>query len=103
MLNRASQIAQLIKNPPAMQETPVQFLSWEDPQEKGQATHSNILGLSLWLSWERICLLCWRPGFNPWVGKIPWRRKRLPTLIFRPREFHGLYSLWGCKELDMTE
>ena len=46
MLNRASQIAQLIKNPPAMQETPVQFLSWEDPQEKGQATHSNILGLS---------------------------------------------------------
>ena len=33
MLNRASQIAQLIKNPSAMQETPVLFLSWEDLQE----------------------------------------------------------------------
>ena len=31
----ASLIAQLVKNPPAMQETPVQFLGWEDPLEKG--------------------------------------------------------------------
>ena len=30
-----SLIAQLVKNPPAMQETPVQFLAWEDPLEKG--------------------------------------------------------------------
>ena len=30
---------------------PVQFLGWEDPLEKGQATHSSILGLPLWLSW----------------------------------------------------
>ena len=36
-------IAQLVKNPPAMQETPVQFLGWEDPLEKGKATHSSIL------------------------------------------------------------
>ena len=42
-------------------------------------------------------------GFDPWVGKIPWRRERLPTAVFWPREFHGLYSPWGCKELDMTE
>ena len=28
-------------------------------------------GLPLWLSWERIHLQCGRPGFNPWVGKIP--------------------------------
>ena len=41
-----SLIAQLVKNLPAMQETPVQFLGWEDPLEKGQATHSSILGLS---------------------------------------------------------
>ena len=27
----------------------------------------------------------------------------LPTLVFWPEEFHGLYSPWGCKELDMTE
>ena len=38
-----------------------------------------------------------------WVGKIPWRREWLPTSIFWPGEFHGLYSPWGCKELDMTE
>ena len=50
-------------NPPAMQETPVQFLGWEDP----------------------------------------WRRERLPTPGFWPGEFHGLYSPWGCKELNMTE
>ena len=39
----ASLIAQLVKNPPAMQETLVQFLGWEDPLEKGKATHSSIL------------------------------------------------------------
>ena len=38
-----SLIAQLVKNPPARQETPVQFLGWEDPLEKGKATHSSIL------------------------------------------------------------
>jgi len=31
-------------------------------------------------------------GFNPWVGKIPWRRAWLPILVFWPGEFHGLYS-----------
>ena len=44
-----------------------------------------------------------RPGFNPWVGKIPWRRERLPTPVFWPGEFHGLYSQWGHKESDTTE
>ena len=39
----ASFVAQLVKNPPAMQETWVQSLSWEDPLEKGKATHSSIL------------------------------------------------------------
>ena len=47
----ASLIAQLVKNLPAMQETLVQFLGWEDTLEKGQATHSSILGIPLWLSW----------------------------------------------------
>ena len=36
-------MAQLIKNPPAMWETWVRFLGWEDPLEKGKATHSSIL------------------------------------------------------------
>ena len=42
-LTRASQVAQLVKNLPAMQETWVWSLGWEDPQEKGTATHSSIL------------------------------------------------------------
>ena len=36
-------VAQLVKNPPAMQETPVQLLGWEDPSEKGMATHFSVL------------------------------------------------------------
>ena len=44
-----------------------------------------------------------RPEFNPWIGKIPWRRTRQPT-----PESHGQGSLvgynpWGCRESDMTE
>ena len=38
-----------------------------------------------------------------WVGKIHWRRERLPTPVFWPGEFHGLYNPWGHKESDMTE
>ena len=60
-------------------------------------------GLPLWLSWLRIHPQCGRPEFSPWVGKIPWRRERLPTPVFWAGEFHGLYSPWGCKELDTTE
>ena len=39
-------VGQLVKNPPAMQETPVQFLGWDDPLEKGIAVHSSILALT---------------------------------------------------------
>ena len=46
--------------------------------------------------------------FNPWVGKIPWRREQLPSPVFWPGEFHGQrslasYSPRGRKELDRTE
>ena len=41
--SRASFVAQLVKNPSAMRETWVQSLGWEDPLEKGKATHSSIL------------------------------------------------------------
>ena len=51
----------------------------------------------------RVRLQCRRPGFDPWVGKIPWRRERLPTAVFWPREFHGLYSPRGRKESDTTD
>ena len=51
MESRAPQVAQQVKNPPAMQETLVWFLGQEDLLEKGKATHSSILGLPWWLSW----------------------------------------------------
>ena len=41
--------------------------------------------------------------FGLFVGKIPWRRERLPTPVFWPGEFHGLYSPWGHKESDTAE
>ena len=46
--------------------------------------------------------------FDPWVGKIPWRRKWQPTSVFLPGEFHGPrslvgYSPRGLKESDTTE
>ena len=47
-------------------------------------------------------------GFDPWVGKILWRRKWQPTPVCLPGEPHGRrslvgYSPWDCKESDMTE
>ena len=55
-----------------------------------------------------VCPECGRPGFNPWVGKIPWRRKWQPTPVLLPGESHGGrslvgYSPQGRKELDTTE
>ena len=47
----ASPVAQLIKNPPAVWETWVQPLGWEDYLEEGMVTHYSILGLPWWLSW----------------------------------------------------
>ena len=47
--NRASLVAQMVKNLPAMQETQVRSLGWEDPLEKEMATHSSILAWKI--SW----------------------------------------------------
>ena len=60
------------------------------------------IGYPLQYSWAslvaqlvwRIRLQCGRPGFDPWVGMIPWRRERLPTPVFWPEEFHGLCRPW---------
>ena len=46
--------------------------------------------------------------FNPWVGKVPWRRKWQPTSVLLSGKSHGQRSLvgsspWGCKEPDTTE
>ena len=59
--------------------------------------------------WDgRIQLQYRRPGFNPWVGKIPWRRKWQPTPVCLPGEFLEQrklvgYSPWGHNESDRTE
>ena len=49
-------------------------------------------GLPWWLRWWRICLQCRRLRFNPWIGKIPWRRS---TLVFLSGEFHRQRSPLG--------
>ena len=83
---RASLVAQLVRNLPAIQETLVQFLGWEDPLEKGQPTHSSILGLPWgaqmvsagWVHPSGPCTRAleshgsgyagWVHMFGPWVG-----------------------------------
>ena len=63
---------------------------------------------SWWLRGESVCPQCGRPGFDPWVRKIPWRRKWQSTPVFLPGESHGWrslvgYSPQGRKEWDTTE
>ena len=65
-------------------------------------------GASLMTQMVKNHLQCRRPGFDTWVGKIPWRRAWQPAPVFLPGESHvqrslAGYSPWGCKELDMTE
>ena len=61
------------------------------------------LGTSLVVQWLRICLQCERPCSIPGLGRSPGEGKRLPIPVFWPEEFHGLYSSWGHKELNMAE
>ena len=71
---------------------------------------TSALGLLRWFSGKepaRQCRRRKRCEFNPWAGKIPWRRKWQPTAVFLPGTFHGPRSLagcspWGLKESDMT-
>ena len=59
-------------------------------------------GLPLWLSGKESICQCRKRGFDPWVGKIRWRKKWQPTPAFLPGESHGQrslagYSPWRCK------
>ena len=61
-----------------------------------------------WVSNKDSACQCRRHQINPCVKKIPWSRKRQPTLVFLPGKFHGQrslagYSPWGCKESDTSE
>ena len=72
---------------------------------------SLLMEFPRWLSRKESSCQCgryWRRGFNPWVRKIPQRRKWQLTPVFLPGEFHGQrslagYSSWGHTELDVTE
>ena len=60
----------------------------------------SILGLPWWLGSKEFTCQCRTQGFNPWIGKIPWRRKWQPTPVFLSGKSHGQrslagYSLWG--------
>ena len=69
---------------------------------------SHLEGLPWWLRrYESNCSEG-KPGFNPCVGNIPWRRKWQPTPISLPGRFHGQgslagYSPWSSKESDIME
>ena len=70
--------------------------------------YTDIRGFPSGSDVKSVCLQCWRPGFDPWVGKIPWRRKWQPTPVFLPGKSHGSWNLvgyrpWGGKESDTTE
>ena len=92
---------------PTPQITPCSFLSFciseirphhNKPETKGPNHLATCC--RLWRFWNKARRIM---QDYPWVGKIPWRRERLPTPEFWLGEFHGLYSPWGQKELDRTE
>ena len=66
-------------------------------------------GLPWWLRGTESTRQCRTRGFDPWVQKIPWRRKWQPTPVFLPMKSDGLpeepggLQSRGCKEWDMTE
>ena len=70
-------------------------------------TFTEFLLSAWWLSDKDSTCRCRRYGFNPWVGKILWRRKWQPTSVYLPGKSHGQrsqasYSPWGHKKSDMT-
>jgi len=67
----------------------------------------NLYRLPRWLSGKESACQCRRCCFDPWVGKIPWRRKWQPTPVFLLGESHRQRSLvgngpWGQRQLDTT-
>ena len=64
---------------------PTKGVIWQKPMK---ALRASQVALG-----EGIHLQCERCGFNPWVGKIPWRRRRQPTPVFLPGESYGQRSL----------
>ena len=64
--------------------------------------------LPRYLSGKEPACQCRRHGFDPWIGKVPWRRKCQPILVVLPGKSHGQrslvgYSPWGHKKSHMNE
>ena len=105
---RASLIAQLVKILPAMQETMVQFLDWEDILEKGWETLSSILGLPWWLSGKEYTCNAGDLGSIPGVKRSPGGghgNSLQYSCLENPHRQRSLadYSPWGRKEVDTAE
>ena len=86
----ASLVVQLVKNPPAVQETWVLSLGWEDPLEKGMATHSRILGWRIhgpYSPWN-----C--PGQNTGVDSLSLLQGVFPTQGSNPGLPHCRWILY---------
>ena len=94
---RAFLIAQLVKNLPAIQETPVQFLGQEDPLEKGQATHSSILGVPCALVGKESTCNAGDLGSIPGLGRCPGEGKGYPLQCF------GLENAMDCTVHGITK
>ena len=86
----------------------LQFLPCQPAASLSKSPHKWAKAEQLQLAQQqRICLQCRRCDFDPWVGKIPWRRKLQPTPVFLPGKFHAKrslagYSPWDHKELDTS-
>ena len=74
--------------------------SWEACDKDQQEFQ---VGLPWWLSGKESACQCTRRGFDPWAGKIPWRRERLPTSLFLPGEFHGQRNLEGIHGVPKSQ
>ena len=91
-------MAQLVKNPPAMWETWVHSLDWEDPLEDGMATHSRVLPGE---SHGQRSLV----GYSPWGCKELDSTERLHFPVLLAGKLQGQRSLegyMGSQESDMT-
>ena len=98
----AALIAQLVKNPPVMQETLVRFLSQEDPLEKGLAINSSILGLPCDTAGKESACNVGNLGLIPGLGD-PLEKVNATRSCILAWRTHGLYSPQGCKESDRTK
>ena len=99
----ASLVAQKVKNPPAMWETWVRSLGWEDPLEKERLPTPVFLGFPGGSESKESTCNVGDPGLIPGSGRFPWRRDWLPTPVFHGQRILVGYSPWGPKELDTTE